>query len=202
LAWVPELEQILVGLSIEVGTGAEVQRLDAGWALWDPVKDELAWWGDLGVEDMADVTSLAPAVNGLVYALIGRGDHLLTAGAPPIAPRLALIDPVERKLVSIEWLPEEFGALSWHGHHSLRVAPDGQVYGATAYAIFRILPGTCKVERVWQVDAAEPRLGVWKTSLSPNSIDIVGPIVGDEMFFATGWRLRSITLPKVWPGVE
>lgn len=197
LMWVPELEQILVGLSIEVGTGAEVQRMDAGWALWDPDADELAWWGDLGVEDMADVTSLAPAGDGLVYALIGRGDHLLTAGAPPIAPRLALLDPVARKLVSIAWLPEEFGALSWHGHHSLRVAPDGQVYGATAYAIFRIVPGTCEVERVWQVDEAEPRLGVWKTSLSPNSIDIVGPIVGNELFFATGWRLRSITLPPV-----
>jgi len=197
LLWLDDLEQVLVGLSIEVGTGAEVQRFDAGWALWDPVADELAWWGDLGVEDMADVTSLAPAGDGLVYALIGRGDHLLTAGAPPIAPRLALIDPRKRELVSIAWLPEEFGALSWHGHHALRVAPDGQVYGATAYTIFRILPGTCEVERIWQVDEPEPRLGVWMTSLSPNSIDIVGPIVGDQMFFATGWRLRAITLPKV-----
>lgn len=195
LLWVPELDQLLVGLSIEVGTGAQVQRFDAGWALWDPEADTLAWWGDLGVDDMADVTSLAPAGDGLVYALIGRGDHLLTAGAPPIAPRLALIDPVKRELISISWLPEEFGALSWHGHHALRVAPDGRVYGATAYTIFRIRPGTCEVERVWQVDEPEPRLGVWMTSLSPNSIDIVGPIVDDQMFFATGWRLRAITLP-------
>lgn len=197
LLWLDDLEQVMVGLSIEVGTGAEVQRFDAGWALWDPAEDELAWWGDLGVEDMADATSLAPAGDGLVYALIGRGDHLLTAGAPPIRPRLALIDPKKRELVSIAWLPEEFGALSWHGHYSLRVAPDGQVYGATAYAIFRVIPGTCDVERVWQVDEPEPRLGVWMTSLSPNSIDIVGPIVGDEMFFSTGWRLRAITLPPV-----
>jgi hypothetical protein len=165
--------------------------------LWDPETDELAWWGDLGVEDMADVTSMAPAGDGLVYALIGRGDHLLTAGAPPIRPRLALIDPAKRELVAIDWLPEALGALSWHGHHSLRVAPNGQVYGATAYAIFRIVPGTCEVERIWQVDEPEPRLAVWMTSLSPNSIDIVGPIVGNQMFFSTGWRLRSITLPPV-----
>ena len=77
------------------------------------------------------------------------------------------------------------------------MAPNGDVYGATAYAIFRIIPGTCEVERIWQVDEPEPRLGVWMTSLSPNSIDLVGPIVGNEMFFATGWRLRAITLPKV-----
>ena len=196
LLWLDDLEHVLVGLSIEVGTGAEVQRFDAGWALWDPVADELAWWGDLGVEDMADVPSLAPAGDGLVYALVGRGDHLLTAGAPPIRPRLALINPAERELFSIDWLPEEFGAISWHGHHSLRVAPNGDVYGATAYTIFRIVPGTTDVERVWQVDEPEPRLGVWMTSLSPNSIDIVGPIVGDQMFFSTGWRLRAITLPS------
>jgi hypothetical protein len=197
LLWLEDLAQLMVGLSIEVGTGAEVARFDAGWALWDPRKDALAWWGDLGVENMADVTSMAPAGNGLVYSLVGRGDHVLTAGAPPIRPRLALIDPAQRELVSISWLPEEFGDLSWHGHHSLQVAPNGHVYGATAYAIFRILPGTTDVELVWQRDQAEPRRGVWITSKSPNSIDIVGPIVGDQMFFATGWRLRAITLPPV-----
>jgi len=101
--WMPELEQVLVGLSIEVGTGAKVQRFDAGGAGWNSVKEGLVWWGDFGVDDMADVTSLAPAGDGLVYALMGRVDHLLTAGAPPIAPRLALIDPVARELISIEW---------------------------------------------------------------------------------------------------
>jgi len=197
LLWLDDLQQVLVGLSIEVGTGAEVKRLDAGWALWDPEADELAWWGDLGVEDMADAASLAPAGDGLVYALIGRGDHLLTTGAPPIRPRLALIDPAARELVSISWLPEEFGDLSWHGRHALKVAPNGDVYGATAYAIFRIQPGTTDVDLVWQMDEAEPRRGVWITSKSPNSIDIIGPIVGDQMYFATGWKLRAITLPKV-----
>jgi hypothetical protein len=197
LLWLEDLEQLLVGLSIEVGTGAKVERLDAGWALWDPVADELAWWGDLGVEEMADAASMAPAGNGLVYTLIGRGDHLLTTGAPPIRPRLALINPKTGELVSISWLPEAYGDLSWHGRHALRVAPDGQAYGATAYAIFRIIPGTTETELVWQMDEAEPRRGVWITSKSPNAIDIVGPIIGDQMFFATGWRLRSITLPPV-----
>lgn len=197
LLWLEGLEQLLVGLSIEVGTGAQVKRLGAGWALWDPVADVLAWWGDLGIADMADAASMAPAGGGLVYTLIGRGDHLLTTGAPPIRPRLALINPATRELVSIAWLPEAYGDLSWHGRHALQVAPDGRVYGATAYAIFRIIPGTTETELVWQRDEAEPRRGVWITSKSPDSIDIVGPIVRDQMFFATGWRLRSITLPPV-----
>jgi len=197
LLWLDDLQQILIGLSIEVGTGAQVQQPGAGWALWDPVADELTWSGDLGIEDMADAASLALAGNGLVYTLIGRGDHIQTTGAPPIRPRLALLDPATRELVSLSWLHEAYGDLAWHGRNALRVAPDGQIYGATAYAIFRVIPGTTETELVWQRDEAEPRRGVWITSKSPNSIDIVGPIVGDQMFFVTGWRLRSITLPPV-----
>ena len=88
------------------------------------------WSGDFGIEGFADVTSLAPASHGLVYALIGRGDHVISAGAPEIRPRLALIDPNRRKLITSAWLPEDYGPLSWHGSYSLKVGPDGSVYGA------------------------------------------------------------------------
>ncbi len=195
LLWLSDSERLLVGLSIEAGTGATINKFDGAFALWDPEADGLEWSGDFGIGELADVTSLARAGNGLVYALIGRGDHVISAGAPEIRPRIALIDPDRRELVSSAWLPEEFGPLSWHGSYSLRVGPGGVVFGATGYCIFRIEPGTCEVERVWQVDQPEARSGAWHTALSPNAIDIVGPIVGNEFYFATGWRLRSITLP-------
>ncbi len=76
----------------------------------------------------------------------------------------------------------------WHGLFSLRVGPGGAVYGATGYCIFRIKPGTCEVERVWL------------NSADPNVIDVVGPIVGDQFYFATGWRLRAVTLPPAGSG--
>ncbi|MCC6414521.1 MAG: hypothetical protein IT582_01225 [Opitutaceae bacterium] len=196
--YLPALHQIFLGLSIEPGTGMPVkpERLHGAFALWDPVKDELVWTGDLGLDDLACVVSLAPAADGLVYALIGRGDHILTAGAPEIRPRLALIDPAKRAVVASAWLPEDFGPLSWHGYHSLRVGPGGVVYGATGYCVFRIQPGTCDVERVWQLDQPKKRAGtVWLTASSPNVIDVVGPIVGHQFYFATGWRLRALALP-------
>ena len=197
MLWLPELKQILIGLSIEPGTGMPVNRLQGAFALRDPAKDVLAWSGDLGLDDLADVTSLAPAGRGLVYALIGRGDHILTAGAPEIRPRLALIDPAKRAVVASAWLPEDYGPLSWHGLFSLRVGPGGVVYGATGYCVFRIRPGTCDVERVWQGDAPQKRPGtVWLTASSPNVIDVVGPIVGRQFYFATGWRLRVLNLPE------
>ena len=73
------------------------------------------------------------------------------------------------------------------------VGPGGAVYGATGFCIFRIKPGTCEVERIWQPDAAVRRPNtVWLTAFTPNSIDVVGPIVGNKLYFATGWRLPSM----------
>ncbi len=196
--YLPELKQILLGLSIEPGTGMPVKKnlLNGAFSFWDPAKDELVWSGDLGLDNLADITSLAPAGGGYVYALIGRGDHILTAGAPEIRPRLALIDPAKRTVVASAWLPEDFGPLSWHGYFSLRVGPGGVVYGVTGYCVFRIGPGTCDLKRVWQLDQPKKRPGtVWLTASSTNVIDVVGPIIGHQFYFATGWRLRTLTLP-------
>ncbi len=196
MIYLPELKQLLIGLSIEAGTGVPITRLEGGFALWDPAKDELVWSGNLGIPDLADVTSLVATDNGLVYALIGRGDHILTAGPPEVRPRLALIDPAKRKVVASAYLPADFGPLSWHGLHSLRVGPGGVIYGATGYCIFRIKPGTCDVERIWQKVYKEKRDSVvWINSAFPDVIDVVGPIVGRQFYFATGWRLRVLTLP-------
>ncbi|MBS0664255.1 MAG: hypothetical protein JSR48_13395 [Verrucomicrobia bacterium] len=196
LLYLPELKQILVGLSVEAGTGVPIKRLDGAFALWDPARDDLAWSGDFGLPDLADVTSLAPDGHGRVYALIGRGDHILTAGPPEVRPRLALIDPAKRTLVDSAYLPEDFGPLSWHGLFSLRPGPGGAIYGATGYCFFRIKPGTCEVERIWQkVYQAKRDTLVWINSAHPDVIDVVGPIVGREFYFATGWRLRALTLP-------
>jgi|UniRef100_UPI004048F37B hypothetical protein len=196
LLYLPNLKQILVGLSIEVGTGATVRRNEGAFALWDPTADKLIWSGDLGIEDMADPVAFTPTVDGLVYVLIGRGDQILSAGAPAIRPRIALIDPAQRKLISIAWLPEDFGPIAWHGHFSLRVGPGGTVYGATGYCVFRIKPGTCEVERVWQNDQPPPPREdpVWLTHSTPDAIDVVGPIIGNQFYFSTGWRLRVLTL--------
>lgn len=197
LLYLPELKQILVGLSIEPGTGAQVKRLDGAFALWDPASDKLVWAGNLGLNDMADVVSLAPTANGLVYALIGRGDQVLSCGAPDIRPRLALIDPANRKLVDWAWLPEDYGPLSWHGYNALRQGPGGAIYGATGYCLFRIKPGTCEVERIWQPDTPPPREDtVWHNHSTPDAIDVVGPIIDNHFYFATGWRLRVLTLPE------
>lgn len=198
LLYLPDQRQILVGLSIEPGTGASVRRLEGAFALWDPLADELVWTGDMGIPELTDPVALAPAGGGLVYALLGRGDQILSAGAPPVRPRIALINPARRELVALSTLPEDYGPIAWHGHFSLRESPNGTVYGATGYCVFRLCPGTCDVERIWQLDAPSPPRDdpVWLTHSTPNAIDVVGPIIGRHFYFATGWRLRRLTLPE------
>jgi len=197
MLYLPELKQLLIGFSIEAGTGVTIKRSSGAFALWDPVKDELVWSGDLGLADLADVNSLAPAGNGLVYALTGRGDHILTAGPPEVRPRIVLLDPAKRAVVASAYLPADFGPLSWHGLFSLRVGPGGVVYGATGYCVFRITPGTCEVTRIWQKVYKEKRDSlVWLNSAFPDVIDVVGPIIGNQFYFATGWRLRVLTLSE------
>lgn len=199
LLYLPELNQILIGLSIEAGVGTTVRRFNGAFAVWDPDNDTLVWSGDFGLRDLADVLSLAPAGNGLVYALLGRGDHVRASGAPEIRPRLALIDPRQHRLISHEWIPEDFGPVGWQGRSALRIDEHGTVYGATGYCIFRIEPGTCDVKRIWQPDS--PPHGrtdpIWRTHSTPNAIDVVGPIIGNQFYFATGWRLRALTLPAL-----
>jgi len=197
LLHLPKLNQILIGLSIEAGTGSKVRHLDASFALWDPIKDEMVWSGNLGIEDLADPVALAPTTDGLVYALLGFGDQIQSQGAPAVRPRLILFDPAKRELIAQAWLPEEYGPLGWQGHHALQVGPQGVVYGASGYCIFRIKPGTCDVERVWQNDEPPPprKDPVWLTHSTPDAIDCVGPIIGDQFYFSTGWRLRALTLP-------
>ena len=197
LLYLPELGQILVGFSIEAGTGAKPKRLAGAFALWDPAKEQVVWSGDLGLGDLADVSALAPAGHGLVYALIGRGDHVVSQGVPAVTPRLVLIDPARRTVIASSFLPKDFGPVSWHGLFALRPGPGGAVYGATACCIFRIKPGTCAAERIWQEAQPPHREGtVWLTAADPNAIDVVGPIVGRQFYFATGWRLRVLELPE------
>ncbi len=197
LLYLPNLKQILIGLSIEAGTGAKVRHLDASFALWDPAKDELIWSGNLGIDDLPDPVAMAPTTDGLVYALLGYGDQILSQGAPAVRPRLVLLDPAKRELIAQKELPEEYGPLGWQGHHALQAGPQGSVYGATGYCVFRIEPGNCDVERVWQNDEPPPprKDPVWLTHSTPDAIDCVGPIIGDQFYFSTGWRLRSLTLP-------
>jgi hypothetical protein len=184
LAWVPALGRLLVGISTEAGTGAEVRAKQGAFVLWDPALDAAEWTGDFGIENLPDVLSLALAADGVVVALLGRFPFVAEGqkGAP-VAPFLAWIKPGDRSLLGTAALPADWGTLPHNGHHALRATSDGMVYGALTGCIYTVGdPG--EVTPFW--------------TAADGQVDVLGPVIGDRLYFASGWRLRSVPrVPRV-----
>jgi hypothetical protein len=183
LLWLPDQQQLLVGMSIEGGTGTRSKAVHGGFILWDPVHDQPLYTGDFGVRHLPDVIALTPAGKGLVYALLGHtrytADQLGAAAAGPT--RIALLDPAQRLVIAEAPLPAEFGRMPEQVQFSLFQGPDA-VYGITERVLYRVKPGTCEMEIVWRAPEGD-------------QLDIAGPWIGRTFYFATGWRLRTLTLP-------
>ncbi len=183
LLYLPELKQLLVGIAIEGGTGTKPKVQHGAFALWDPVADHAVYTGNFGLEDITDVLALTPTDGGLVYALIGHTRYTVNMlGLPETGTtRIALIDPKARKVVQIAPLPAELGRPPEQIQFTLFRGPDG-TYGMTERTLYRVKPGTCDVEVVWRAPEGD-------------QLDVPGPWVDRTFYFATGWRLRALTLP-------
>ena len=182
LQWLPNIRQLLVGMSTESGTGTRIRARTGAFILWDPVEDRPIHTGDFGVANLGSVQAFAPAAGGLVYALIMNNRFAEdTMGATKLPPRLALVDPAARKAVAVAALPADLGPLPGHSAYCIFPGPDG-VYGMTEKCLYRIKPGTCDTEVVWSMPEGD-------------QFDVPGPWVGRTFYFATGWRLRALNLP-------
>lgn len=182
ILWLPKEKKLLVGLSIESGTGTKIKAPRGAFVVWDPIADRTLYAGDFGIADLDSVQALAPAANGLVYALLANNRFAEdTMGAAKIHPRLALVDPANRKVVAIAPLAAELGVMPVHTQFTIFPGPDG-IYGITEKTLYRIKPGTCETEIVWRAPESD-------------QIDIPGPWIGRTFYFATAWRLRALTLP-------
>ncbi len=182
LLWLPAPQQLLVGLSIDGGTGTKPKIRQGAFVLWDTAKDQAVYTGDFGVKNLPDVLALTPAAHGQVYALLGntRGTaEWLGAAAGPT--RIALVDPATRRVLADVPLPAEFGRMPEQVQGCLFPGPDG-VYGITERVLYRLKPGTCEAEVVWRAPAGD-------------QLNVPGPWIGRTFYFATGWRLRTLTLP-------
>ncbi len=182
--FLPELNQLFIGLGTEPGSGVSVQRSTGAFALWDTVADQLAHAGDFGLQGLADVCSLVPAGRGgLVFALSGRPTYLIKDyGARPAPTQVVLVDPKEHRVIASAAVPAEFGPMPTFSLDSLRRAADGTVYLVLASGVYRVNPDTCAVAPVWKMPAGE--------------IEVTGPIVGRRFFFGTQWKLRYVDLPE------
>ena len=183
ILYLPELNQLFIGLGTEPGSGVSVQRPEGAFALWDSVNDRLAHAGDFGLKNIAEICSFVPAGHdGLVYALSSRPTYMVKDyGAKPAPTQVALVDPARHCVVAAAEVPAAYGPLPTYSADSLRRAADGTVYLVLETGVYRVDPRTCELTPAWKMPA--------------EVIEVTGPIVGRRLFFGTGWKLRYVDLP-------
>ena len=183
MLWLPGMKQLLVGLCTEGGTGTKIKAKSGAFVLWDPAGDAPVYVGDFGRGHLASVYALSHAAGDRVYALVGYTRYASgTMGAVGDGRlRLMLLDPGARKIICEAVLPEALGQTIDHSQFTLFPGPDGATYGVTERVLYRVQAGTCETEIVWRAPEGD-------------AINVPGPWIGRTFYFATGWRLRALTL--------
>lgn len=162
LAHLQDQGLIAVGTSIAGGSGTQPKVGQAALFLWDYRAEQKTWEGTLD-RPVSAFNALTVGPDGRLYGTVhGKG----------VQPELFAFDPVARKFTGRVLLPQgnplDLG---------LQNGPDGKVYGFTSACIYRLDPGSLRVEVV--------------TPLEGKGRSVAGPIMGQEIYFAHGHRLMA-----------
>ncbi len=166
LAHLEPQKLIAVGTTISGGSGTRPRVSEATLFLWDYEAEAKAWEGTIerGSAPASVFNALLTGPDGLLYGTV-RGRGL---------DELFVFDPATRTFTHRLPLPDgrplDLG---------LQDGPDGKIYGFTSTLIYSLDPSTRQIEEVLRVD---------------DGIRIAGPIMGKEIYFATGAVLRSATI--------
>jgi sugar lactone lactonase YvrE len=174
LCWIEHQQKLLVGWSIEPGTGARPVAVNGAFSFFDPATSESTGVTDFGLPDLPDVRSLLATDDGRVYALLSRrkfdGERANT-GEPPV---LVLIDPAEGTVIEHQPLPAACGP---DLPNCLFKDLEGRIWGMTRRAVFRIRTGSV------EVDLAQ--------KYAEDTLSAVGAIIGQKAYFGVGPSLCS-----------
>lgn len=164
LAKLPGRDVIAVGTTIAGGSGTQPKVDQAVLFLWDCAAEQKIWQGTLQ-RDVAVFNALVTGIDGRLYGTVKGGDE----GA-----ELFVFDPQSSAFVDRVKLP-----LGRPLDLGLQTAADGRLYGFTDSCIYYFDAQTGAIEELLRQD------GVFS---------VAGPIVGNEIFFASGHRLRAASL--------
>ena len=161
LAHLEDQKLIAIGTSIAGGSGTQPKVDEAILFLWDYHAEKKVWTGTLDRK--------AAAFNAL---LVGSDGRLYgTARGKGSKPELFVFDPKSFEFVARIAVPEgdplDLG---------LQNGSDGKIYGFTRSCIYRVDPDTLTVKVITSDD---------------KGFSVAGPILGADIYFATGHRLRA-----------
>ena len=161
LANIEDQKLIAVGTSIAGGSGTQPKVDQAILSLWDYHAEKRVWTGTLDCK-VATFNALLVGPKGRLYGTArGKGSR----------PKLFVFDPKSFKFLAQIATPEgdplDLG---------LQNGPDGKIYGFTRSCIYQLDPDSLVVK----VIASDDR-----------GFSVAGPIFGEDIYFATGHRLRA-----------
>lgn len=137
------------------------------------VKEAVLFLWDYEKEEKAWEGALEHSVSTFNALLMGTDGKLYgTVVGGDVSPELFVFDPKSREFTArLDLLP---------GHPldlGLQNGPDGKIYGFTNSCIYRFDPTSLTVNEIIR-----------------DSFSVAGPILGQEIYFATGHRLRAVKL--------
>jgi len=164
LAHLEDQELIAVGTSISGGSGTQPKMDEAVLFLWDYHAEKKVWTGTLD-HKVAAFNALLTGPDGRLYG---------TATGKESKPVLFVFDPKSFEIVAQIAVPEgrplDLG---------LQNGSDGNIYGFTRSCIYRVDPDSLTVKMMARDD---------------EGFSVAGPILGEDIYFATGHRLRAATI--------
>jgi hypothetical protein len=161
LANLKDQKLIAVGTSIAGGSGTQPKIDQAILFLWDYRAEKKVWTGTLD-RKVSTFNALLVGADGRLYGTLKGGDS---------KPELFVFDPTTFEFVARIDVPERDPL-----DLGLQNGPDDMIYGFTRSCIYRFDPETLKLKVI---------------TSSRRQFDIAGPILGKDIYFATGHWLRA-----------
>lgn len=161
LAHLENQKLIAVGTSIAGGSGTQPKVDQAILFLWDYYAEKMIWTGTLDHKVTA-FNALLVGPDGRLYG---------TARSKGSRPELFVFDPKSHEFIAQIDVPEGDPL-----DLALQNGPDGNIYGCTRSCIYRLDRDSLAV----QVITSDER-----------GFSVAGPIVGKDIYFGAGHRLRA-----------
>lgn len=161
LAHLEDQQLIAVGSNIAGGSGTQPKLDQAVLFLWDYRAEKKVWTGSLE-QEVAAYNALLIGPDARLYGTVhGKGNK----------PALFVFDP--ESLSFVAQIPVPKGNPLDLG---LQNGPDGKIYGFTRSCIYRLDPTSLAVEVITRDE---------------EGLSVAGPILGKDIYFAIGHRLRA-----------
>ena len=187
LAYLKDQDLIAVGTTRAGGTGTKRKVEQSEILLWDYRNEKKVWNGTVKHE-VHSFNALLYGPDGRLYGTILAEGSLGVDTQPvdweysadklidgKLTPEfLFVFDPDSREFTDFISLPQgrplDLG---------LQIGPDGKIYGFTTSCIYRLDPKTLKIEVIKK---------------EKNAFSRTGPIIGNDIYFATNYMLRSLKI--------